>query len=404
MNLPEKAHDATRGSMTFDLDWINRLVLGKQHLTDRSKINDPATIAEDITGLHATISTTPYLSLFARSRRFEKSDLDEELFQKRTLGRIRCVRKTIYIHSRKLIPMVYAATAGVAKKASRRYLESRGVAAAAYDDISGAILGLLEGTGMTASSIRKKLHTDLDVSAILYLMCDQGLLIRWRSEKGWRDRSQQYRLFREVFPEVNLRRMGEAEATALLAGRYLRAFGPATVNDIAWWTGLGKTKARSALNHLQDQILHVRITGMESDFVMLRSDVDGVSGPEPAGESAISLLPTLDPYLMGYKDRARYIDPEHYSMVFDRSGNATSTIVIDGKVAGVWDFEGCDTPVVKLFLFRDIEPDVIERIRVEAHGAGKFISEHEVRLELCRSMKPLTKRTAGGMMSPLKDC
>ena len=389
---------------TFRLERVNGLVLGKQHLTDRSKIDNPVAIAEDIAGLHATISTTPYLSLFARSRQFEKSDLDEELYERRTLGRIRCVRKTIYIHSRELISMVYAATASVAERASSRYLESRGVSTAAYEETSGAILELLEGNGMTAASIRRHLQTGLDMSAILYLMCDRGLLVRWRPEKGWRDRTNKYRLFREVFPQIDMRRTDEAEATALLVGRYLRAFGPVTVTDIAWWTGLGKTRARKALDSLRDAILPVGISGVEGDFAMLRLDEDRMSEMKLSDELAISLLPALDPYLMGYKERARYIDQENYSMVFDRSGNATSTILIGGKVAGVWDFEEGETPVVKLLLFGEVDPDMMERIRAEAYSVGQFISDQEVDLKLCRSMKPLTRRTAGGMMSPLKDC
>ena len=35
----------------------------------------------------------------------------------------------------------------------------------------------------------------------------------------------------------------------------------------------------------------------------------------------------LDPYLMGYKDRERYLDPRFKDFVFDRSGNVTNTIV-----------------------------------------------------------------------------
>jgi len=35
---------------------------------------------------------------------------------------------------------------------------------------------------------------------------------------------------------------------------------------------------------------------------------------------------------------------------------------------------------------------------------GRFISEGEVRLKECDGMVLLTKRKAGGVMSPLRDC
>ena len=330
--------------------------------------------------------------------------MDEELYEKRTLGKTRCVRKTIYTHTKEMIPLVYAATSSAVEKASRQYMESPGVSFAEYEDISGEILGLLEGGGVTASGIRKHLETDLDVSAILYLMYDRGLLLRWRPEKGWRTRSHQYRVFQEILPDIDLKRMDEFKATALLVERYLGSFDPAPVNDIAWWTGLGKTKARRALDSLRDCIFPAAISGSQDDFIMLRSDEDRINKTEPSSELAISLLPTLDLYLVGYKNRNRYIHQENSDRVFDRSGNATSTILLDGKVASVWDFEDREEPVVKLFLFREAEPDTMERIRAEAHRIGEFISGDKVHLKLCRSMVPLTKRPAGGMMSPLKSC
>ena len=74
------------------LDKVNYLVLRKQHLTDDSRIDDIIRITRDISGLHATDSVTPYLSLFARSSNFEKDSLDEELYLKKNLGKIRCMR------------------------------------------------------------------------------------------------------------------------------------------------------------------------------------------------------------------------------------------------------------------------------------------------------------------------
>jgi hypothetical protein len=112
------------------------------------------------------------------------------------------------------------------------------------------------------------------------------------------------------------------------------------------------------------------------------------------------VLPSLDPYLMGYKDRERYLSQEHYDNVFDRSGNATSTILLDGRVIDVWDFA---EPVVKLFLFADCESRVLREVYSKAQNIGRFISGKEVQLKKCDSMVPLTQRTAGGFMTPLRN-
>ena len=117
----------------------------------------------------------------------------------------------------------------------------------------------------------------------------------------------------------------------------------------------------------------------------------------------MNLLPSLDPYLMGYKDRERYLNPEYYKNVFDRSGNATSTILLNGKVIGVWNIAEKPEPLIKLLLFEEVERRVLKKVYLEGQKIGKFIADGDVQIKERNSMVPLTRRTAGGVMSPLKD-
>ena len=355
-------------------------------------------------GLHATSSTTPYLSLLARSRKFEKRDLEEELYDRRTLGKIRCVRKTIYIHTKDMIPVAFRATARVVVRASKRHMEYRGVSAEEYEHLSQAILGVLAGREMTAAAIKTALGTGVDLSSILYLMCDQGLLIRGRPERGWKDRNHHYSLFRAYFPDIDLEEMSEMEAITSLVKQYLASFGPVRESDIVWWTGLGKTKVRAAMTNLGHLVSKVTLSGLGGDFVMLRSDEALVKDVGLPDIPTVNLLPTLDPYLMGYKERGRYLDKGYYDKVFDRSGNATSTVLVGGKVLGVWDFEGGEDPVVKLFLFEPIGRDALDKVYAQAQRLGRFIASREVQVRECDAMVPLTERTAGSFMSPLRGC
>jgi hypothetical protein len=388
----------------MDLDRINHFVLNKQHLAAASRGADLVRIVRDVGGLHATSSTTPYLSLLARVPKFEKTDLEEELYERRTLGKIRCVRKTIYIHAKDMIPVAFRATASVVVKASRRHMEYRGVSAEEYEAVSRAILDILAGREMTASAIKTALGTGVDLSSILYLMCDQGVLIRGRPERGWKDKNHRYSLFRAYFPDIDLDEMSEMEAITSLVEQYLASFGPVKESDIVWWTGLGKIKVRAAMTNLQHLVSKVTMSGVEGDFCMLRSDEALVKDVGPPDIPTVNLLPTLDPYLMGYKERGRYLDEGYYDKVFDRSGNATSTILVGGKVLGVWDFEGGEEPVVKLFLFEPMGRDALDKVHVEAQRLGRFIAGREVQIRECDAMVPLTERTAGSVMSPLRGC
>ncbi len=102
----------------------------------------------------------------------------------------------------------------------------------------------------------------------------------------------------------------------------------------------------------------------------------------------------MDPYVMGYKIRDRYIARQFYPFVFDRSGNSANTVVINGRLSGVWDCPP-DEPLVKFFLFEDADVATRKKIVAEAKRIGKFIHGRPVRVEECRSMVPLTERTTG---------
>jgi hypothetical protein len=85
--------------------------LRKQHLADDSHVDDVVQIARDVCGLHATGALTPYLSLFARHTNFTRDQLEEELYEKRALGKIRFVRTTVHVLPKDMIAVAFAAQA-----------------------------------------------------------------------------------------------------------------------------------------------------------------------------------------------------------------------------------------------------------------------------------------------------
>jgi hypothetical protein len=384
---------------------LARLAIVKQYLARRATSGHLVRVVRDIGGLHATTPTTPYLSLFARLTDFTRDQLADALYGSRSLARIRCVRKTIYIHAIADLDSFYAATRAPLVGASRRYARGRGVCEDEYRELAGEILRLLAHRELTAAEIRSTLPTEADISAVLYLMCDEGLLVRGRPVRGWRDRRHRYARFSDWYPGIELNALPEPDAIARVVRRYLAAFGPVTEEDAAWWMGLGKTKIRRALERLRGELVRVSVQGVADGFLVLRSELDRPAACERPAEATARLLPVLDPLLMGYRNRRRFLEEAHRPWVFDRSGNATSTILVDGRVAGVWDFvpgRGKGTPTLKLFFFEEPRDAIRHRVYQEAEGVGRFIARKEVAIEQCATMTPLTHRTAGTMMSPLK--
>jgi DNA glycosylase AlkZ-like len=368
---------------------LNTLAVKKQCL-DGSGTN-VLDVVRRIGGLHATSPTTPYLALFARLKGFTIKDLDEELYGKRTMGRLRSVRKTVYIFPVDFMPVAFAATKRVMGLNSVNHCRYMGVTERDYVALSKRAMDLLKAGPMTAAQVKKALGTDLHVSSILNLMCDEGRLARGRPA-GWRSNQHTYYPFNNYYPGIRLDSVPEEEAIVELVRRHLLAFGPVTENDIAWWTGLNKGDVRAALASLAKELIY------EDNMILLRSDQRLLKDRKPESLT-VSLLPSLDPYIMGYKDRDRYLNKEHAGYVFDRSGNATSTIVIDGRIAGVWDLDGQH---VKVFLFGEIEEEILKKVCWKARDIGRFIMGGECEAVVVENMAPLARRTAGAVMAPLK--
>jgi len=384
------------------LEKVNQFVLRKQHLTDDSKSNNIAQVVEDLIGLHATGPTTPYLSLLARTRNFQKEFLEEELYIKRTLGKIRCMRKTVHILPKEMIPVAFSATRKSVELASEKYSQYLGVSREEYESIARQILKVLKGKAMDTSEIKQSLKTERNISPIVNLMCDQGLLIRGKPAKSWKSNIHSYHLFEDYFPSLNLNAIDEATAKELLIRNYISSFGPVTANDVAWWSGFLKGEVKQILKRLEDQITQLEVSGLDKSFLMFDSDICSLEASR--SRDTVNLLPSLDPYLMGYKDRERYLDSEYYDNVFDRGGNATSTILLNGKVIGVWNVAEKPEPTIKFLLFHDVEKAVLSGIHVIAERTGRFMLDKAVQIKRCHLMIPLTRRNAGGFMSPLKDC
>jgi len=216
------------------LDQVNQFVLRKQYLINKADNVSIVRVVRSICGLHATSATTPYLSLFSRVRNFKKKTLDEELYQKKNLGKIRCIRKTVFVLSKDVIPIAFAATNKMVEPVSEKYSKYLSISKDEYEETSKAIRSLLYKRGMTALEIKKTLGRKKSVSPIVNLMCDQGLLIRGPPRKDWKSSTHTYLLFNEYFPDMDLASIRASDAQALIVGKYLTSFGPVTEEDITW--------------------------------------------------------------------------------------------------------------------------------------------------------------------------
>lgn len=138
------------------------------------------------------------------------------------------------------------------------------------------------------------------------------------------------------------------EGLAEIATRYFRSHGPATLHDFAWWTGLKVADCRAAMGAISPRLEEWK----DGDRTLWHVPTADESGGEPEG---VMLLPFVDEYTVGYRDRGDFLKPEYAERTFQ---GLMSVMISDGQIVGMWKRKPAAKKVtVELDLFRDLGPD-----------------------------------------------
>jgi hypothetical protein len=328
-----------------------RARLARRHLLTGTQTVGVTETASQLVGLHATDPATPYLSLWARLPGFRTTDLDAALYEDRTVVKHLAMRRTLWIVHADELPAVQAAASDrVAANERKRLIsdvEKAGIAAdgaAWLDAASTAVLRHLERGPTSAAHLRAALPELAGVydpapgkswggtgpisPRVLTVLAVQGHLVRGPNDGGWTTSRPRWASSATWLPAGDPTHSDAARET--LVRNWLRAFGPATVNDVKWWFGNTLTWARAALSDVG--AVEVQLDdGDGSPGYVLPDDLE----PEPEVVPSCALLPGLDVTTMGWQDRDWYLG-EHRAQVFDRNGNAGPTAWCDGRVVGGW--------------------------------------------------------------------
>ena len=123
------------------------------------------------------------------------------------------------------------------------------------------------------------------------------------------------------------------EALARLARKYFRSHGPATLEDFVWWTGLNISDCKSGMDAIQSELIEERWKGLRF-FRHQDSRTRGFRS------GTVTLLPSYDEYLIGYKSRHIVLHTDHTHRAHNNSGIFWPVILLDGQVVGNWSVPG----------------------------------------------------------------
>jgi uncharacterized protein YcaQ len=347
---------------TLKISFVNSYLAHKQHLLPTSRLADVVQVTRDIVALHATAPTSPYLSLWARVPDFQRQELEDALYERRELARVHCMRMTVHAVPSDEVPFFLQAYVERHAQTEFRGWESllvqagmcqEGEAEALLKQLHRQVLDALAEKGpstvrqisQAVPELKTKIQHDVGKSyegafsigsRLMLTMSMLGLLVRARPRGTWRSNLYEYAALSDWLPDVDPESVTPQEARAWLVRRYLAAFGPTTLDDVQWWTGFSKGETEEALGALKPAAVEVAIEGLGDGHLMLADDAQRLRDFVRPDVPHVLFLPGLDPYIMGYRDRRRFLASKHHAKVFDRAGNAMPTVWVNGRVVGTW--------------------------------------------------------------------
>lgn len=353
-----------------------RARIGVRHaLAPSFRVDSPEAATRAMTVLHATESATVYLSCWARVRSLDATDVDNALYDQRSLVKQLAMRRTLFTFPRDLLPAAWSsASARVANTERARMAKDvvkAGIAVDGNDWLDRAraeVLTLLTDApeGLSALEVRQAVPmTDVKVEGsageiwsaprVLTHLGATADIMRGANTARFPVSRPLWTLTRHWLDDAPID-LESADGYREIVRCWLHSFGPGTEDDIVWWLGSTKTVVRAALAELE--AVAVSLDGGDTGW-LLPDDVATVPDPGPW----VALLPVLDPTIMGWKNRDFYLGP-HRNQLFDTRGNAGTTAWVDGRVVGCWIQDAAG--VVHVRVLESVSADAQRALDAEA--------------------------------------
>ena len=324
-------------------------------------------VTEGMGGIQTQYAPAGYIGLWSRMRDFDRPMLTRALEDRRVI-QATMMRATIHMVS---AGDYWPMTAGIRRirrewfeKVSHRQLagvDMEAVVAAVREELADGPLQMrlltarIEARGFPARSAGwAGMRVDL---------------VRVPPSGTWeRRRADRYAVAASWLPPD--REVDEREGMEWLIRRYLGAFGPAPMRDIADWMGVA--------------IAQMRPVAESMDLVALRDeagkplvDLPGRVLPDPDVEAPARFLAVWDAALLVHARRTQILPEALRPRIFNtKTPHSVNTFLLDGQVAGSWRFEAGE---IRLEPLRRLTKPERVGLEDEAHRLAAFHADEHPR-------------------------
>jgi hypothetical protein len=311
---------------------LNRAMLARQMLIERASL-PVVTAIERLAALQAQWAPSPYVALWSRLRDFRRESLWNAIEKKHTVIRARLMRGTLHLVSARDFYAYAVATQDLQRGAWNRLQVFAGVDPAEVAKLAVAyareprlsedvVSHLTERLGSFGGPYKWLIwrfvsaHADLVSAPPAGHWAHGGTNVPYVAARHWIDGGA---------------RPTEEKAVELLIRRYLTAFGPAALADLARFAGQVPARIRPVLERMTPSL---RTFSDEQGRTLL--DLPRAPRPTADVKAPIRFLPRYDELLIGYEHRDRVIAKEHRAAVYSKNAIVEAVFLVDGFAAGTW--------------------------------------------------------------------
>jgi Winged helix DNA-binding domain len=343
---------------------LNRALLSRQLLLERKRTTLVRAV-ERLAGLQAQYTPSPYLTLSARLDGFERGQLTAAL-ERRRLVKALLMRGTLHV----VTPRDYWAFATARRALGANYWPpsyERRISQHAIAVLAKSLVAELRSGPRGFEEIRGLLepHATRDITPTFLWRRAQGheYIVHVPPSGTWGYHGD------GVYEAADAALGGTPpepdEACEHLIRRYLGAFGPATVQDVAQWTGLQRT------GPLAEAMARLDLRTFADERGRTLYDLPRAPLPDPDTPAPPRLVPRYDNLVLSHADRARILGDVPAGRIVAKNALVHATILVDGFVAGRWQLEDGH---VKLEPFRRFPQMVRAALADEVERVEAFVA------------------------------
>ncbi len=360
-------------------DQVEAWRLLQQHLLEPASRRSLFRVVSDNVAIHAQLASAAELQLRARVAGIH-ADVVRDAVADRRLVKTWAMRGTLHLVTAGDLPLLVAALSARIRYDRASWLRYFGVTKREMEMLFVELPKVLNGEGVTREALADEMGGRVNARFAEHLRSGWGTLLKQAAFQGLLcfGPSQGQRVT-FVRPDLWIddwkpSELSPDEALAEMARRYLHRYGPAPRAEFGRWWGTDPSHARRIFTSIEDELAQVDVDGQA--MLALARDVRRIAATEPLGGAArphVRLLPNFDPYVLFFTPRDRLVAARHRDRVFRVSAWISPVVLVNGRVAGVWEpRRRKDRLELTIEAFDRFAPAVKRAVEEEVEEIGDF--------------------------------